>query len=101
MKKTRQLKMYLRNVYRQQRKRDAQVGRRKNDLVQALHLQNSLPADKRDSEVIRAAAEGLKEMKQSTRFKHDFPNFPTFYNYVTDPKNELTEADLPSLFVGS
>ena len=98
MKRTKALREKLKKVYAIKKVTDAtEIGRAKNDLVQAIHLQNKLPKDKRDVEVIKKCAEGLQQLTKEKRFCDDFPSFSLFYKYFTDPRNKFTTEDIKEL----
>ena len=98
MKKNKALRQKLKKIYALKKKQDVQqVGLKKNDLVQALHLQRKLPVEKRDQEVVKKTAEGLQAVSKERRVRDDFPSFAKFYNYIVDPKNNFTTQDISEL----
>lgn len=98
MRKTRTLKLTLRKIYKQKRSQDAtEVGRKINDLTQALHLQFRLPEKDRDKDLIKNCNESLESARKQHRFRDDFPSFPKFYNYIVNPKNGFTLEDVKEL----
>lgn len=98
MKKTRNLKLMLRKLYKKKKQEDAeQVGRKINDLTQSLHLQMRLEEKDRDKEVLKYCVENLATLRRHNRFIEDFPSFPKFYNYIVSPKNGFTLEDVKEL----
>ena len=105
MKRTKVLRSLCRKVYIKKKKEDAAlIGRRINDYTQALHMQLSLPEVAaregevvRDQDVVKACLAELAALRKEVRFKNDFPNFPSFYKYIVNPKNGFTLEDVKEL----
>jgi len=98
MKKSKNLREYLKKTYKRKRKEDAKtVGVKINDLVQSLHLQQRLPEKERNFDVISSALKILSDIRSEHRFKDDFPSFAKFYAFIVDPENKFTNEDLKDL----
>jgi len=98
MIKTRTLKNTLRKIYKAKKALDAKdIGRKLNDFTQALHLQFRLKEKDRDKELMKQCIGGIEMIKKEHRFRDDFPSFPKFYNYITNPKNGFTLEDVKEL----
>ena len=79
MKKNKTLRTYLKKIYKNKRNQDgAEVGRKINDLMQALHIQNSLTEENRDKDVITFALREITSIRKEKRFREDFPSFAVF-----------------------
>lgn len=98
MKRTKALRAELKKIYKLKKHVDAtQIGAKKNDIVQAIHLQNRLKPEERDQEVLKKCVEQLQAVVKERRLRDDFPSFSKFYAYVVDPKNGFTREDIKEL----
>lgn len=98
MKRTKTLRYQLKKIYARKKREDSQqIGVKKNDYVQVLHMQNKLPAEKRDQELIKKCSESLKALIKERKITDDFPSFSKFYAYFVDNKNGFTLDDLKDL----
>ena len=85
LKKSPHLRTFLKKKYKEKKYEDAiNIGCKINDLVQSLHLQQRLEPTQRDEELIERVHEELNRVGSERRFKDDFPDFPSFYNYIVD-----------------
>lgn len=98
MKKTKTLKSFLKKIYKEKKRLDGKdIGKKKNDFTQALHLQLKLPVEKRDKDLYKQCLEGVQMINKEHRFRDDFPSFSRFYAYVTDEENGFTLDDIKTL----
>lgn len=84
----------LKKIYKEKKEEDAVIGKNINELVQSIHQYNKATPEQQElmKDSFKTFNEKLSELKKEKRFKHEFPKFSDFKNFVK--KHKLSLSDL-------
>ena len=93
------IREHFKKFYKKQKNKDREVGLQITRLFAEFFYERNCirksgqPADQETIKYLGKLAANIKELRETTRFKDDFPSFAMFYRYVRKEKVTLKELE--------